>query len=975
MKPAYALNSEEKERALFYFDPEWYRESYGLDEEDDSLLATRFLETEIWEGRDPGPLFSSAAYRAINSNFSQAEIPAFVHYVRWGCFERRRPNPVFVPAVYEYHQPDALRDVADLFAHFIAHVRKGAMPTFSRIIPVNWHLDIPTEISGEAAITRLFAPHVSLVGLLPKCCFRPVFYRKHAHALEWENELYDYLTTGWRNGIDPHPLFDTQFYLELLEKSETFMHNVFEHISPLEHYLANWATAPAASPFFDAKYFNHNCSAVDGDAVRKYANPFEAFCALDPAFRTVSPHRKVNYAALGHARQDNIINHANKRFDAEHFIAFISALRLSAQSRKTSAGKPKVSVLVLNYNNLEHTIQAVFCALCNTGDVACEFLVLDNGSGNWDVHQMERYLSPFDNVRVIPSKKNTFFGEGNNLLIDEARGEYLFFLNNDAYLGKSTITELVRIMDENETCGLAGATLLFPDGQIQEEGGTALDCGQVVQHSKHLPVAEFILRRKPEQGLRDVDYVSAAVSLVRTETIRKIGGFDYIYEPLFFEDTDLCRRIRAHGYKILVSRETFAVHLENTSTKEFLANKFMDQIRSNRLKYATRWLRSGDTRIPRSESNLDRFEIVSTGKPRAVVYTPFPLLVGGGERYILSVAAALSKDYDLTFTTEDITSRTRLAFVMDDLKISGQFGLSTFSGLDPREPVDTFVVIGNEIIPPVKGIGKHNIYHCQFPFPLHNVELRNPHLLDAYDCIVVNSVFTQAAVEEQLERRRLKKLPVHVITPPVDTNRDKAQAGEKSVAGQSLHVANVGRFITAGHQKRQDIVLEILEAVQPHGVRATGSILGGLSANEGDIAYFNSLKNRATADVAVESNVSRQRIRDALMRADIYIHATGFGLSPTLQAPYLEHFGITIVEAMSYGCVPLVFDGGGPAEIVRDSGVGYTFKTVHEAADRMLQFNALPAEERQRLAQKAFEAAQAYSEEQFVKSWRELGKN
>ncbi len=88
----------------------------------------------------------------------------------------------------------------------------------------------------------------------------------------------------------------------------------------------------------------------------------------------------------------------------------------------------------------------------------------------------------------------------------------------------------------------------------------------------------------------------------------------------------------------------------------------------------------------------------------------------------------------------------------------------------------------------------------------------------------------------------------------------------------------------------------------------------------------------------------------------------------------MEHFGITIIEAMSYGCVPLVFDGGGPAEIIRDCGVGYTFTTVPEAIDRIIAFSALPEAERQTLAVKAFEAAQRYNEAAFATAWRERVK-
>ncbi|WP_020400985.1 glycosyltransferase [Kordiimonas gwangyangensis] len=964
------LTAEERERALTYFDPAWYGRTYEFDGLDTKALETHFLEEGVWEGKNPGPLFSGTVYTESNRHaFDHVGLPPLVHYVRHGCHERRKPNPLFNPHVYAYFL-DAAESIADLFAHFLDSVKRGASPTFSTIVPAGFAADAE-GIDHAEAYTRLFDPEASLVGLLPRCVFRPNFYRRIARERRWANELFDYQLGGWRKGYDPHPLFDSSFYLEMLEKSETLDHCSLENMSPLEHYAEHWAEAPNPSPFFDSSYYNHVANLPETD----YRNPLEAFCAMDPRFKRVSPHRKVNFAALGHSVQDGLVGDG-KPFEAGSLVALLSSLRLEGMHRKApvaASADPELSILVLNYKNLEHTILSVYLAARDAEDIAHEILVLDNGSGNWDLHQLKRYLDRIPHVRVIGSERNTYFGEGNNLLIDEARGKYLMFLNNDAYLGKGTLAALKKVLDEDTSCGMTGPTFLFPNGVIQEQGGRAEDSGETAQLLKHLPYDQFIAQRAQSVPSKVCDYVSAAGAMTRAALIREIGGFDLIFEPFFFEDTDLCRRVRASGHSVRVCTDAVTVHLENTSTRDFLGDGFSSQVMENRRKYASRWFdRDEASPPPRASSNIDRFLPRDSGKPRALIYTPFALSLGGGERYILSVAAALSTDYDVIFATPCATSRTRLAFVMDDLGVAGDFTLTHWDRVDLRQDYDLFVAMGNEIAPTVKPVGKRNIYHCQFPFPLHRVEGRSIENLNGFDEIVVNSAFTKTHTEAQLGAYGFAHIPVHVITPPVKVNTDKGAALYHT---DELTLATLGRFITREHMKRQDVVLEALCKLEGRkGTIEKAYIAGGLSSDSDDVAYFEDLKAKAPRFVSVEANVARHRLEAILKRASLYMHATGFGISPAAHPHYMEHFGITIIEAMSYGCVPLVFDGGGPAEIIRDCGVGYTFTTVPEAIDRIIAFSALPEAERQTLAVKAFEAAQRYNEAAFATAWRERVK-
>ena len=185
---------------------------------------------------------------------------------------------------------------------------------------------------------------------------------------------------------------------------------------------------------------------------------------------------------------------------------------------------------------------------------------------------------------------------------------------------------------------------------------------------------------------------------------------------------------------------------------------------------------------------------------------------------------------------------------------------------------------------------------------------------------------------------------------------------ESSLKKKRRVVLSVGRFATTGHTKSQ---LEIAEAFAlisrkyPAIARGWKLVMMG-SAN--DISYVDLVRRAAAgSDVQIIANATHEEVRQAYADATIYVHAAGFGRFQDEEPELLEHFGMTVAQALGAGCIPVVYDAGGPADVVKMAGVGYTFRTSDELQDRMLSlFKRDIAHESMQQMKAALKASERY---------------
>ncbi|MPY95238.1 MAG: glycosyltransferase [Acidimicrobiia bacterium] len=228
-----------------------------------------------------------------------------------------------------------------------------------------------------------------------------------------------------------------------------------------------------------------------------------------------------------------------------------------------------------------------------------------------------------------------------------------------------------------------------------------------------------------------------------------------------------------------------------------------------------------------------------------------------------------------------------------------------------------------------------------------------------YQGVVANSVFTQGWV------RRLWGRESGVLHPPV--------TAQPRVAKEPV-LLGVGRFFdpAAGHNKRQ---VELVRAFRQ--LRATGRaegwelhLVGGCD-RLGE-PYLARVRAEAKGlPVHVHANASGATVRGLYGKASVFWHLTGLGEDPDDHPERFEHFGITTVEAMSAGVVPVVLGQAGQLELFEDGQAGFHVAGIEDLVSRSLELIASPAR-RERMADAAVQRAQAFLRPAFAHRLRAL---
>jgi glycosyltransferase involved in cell wall biosynthesis len=145
--------------------------------------------------------------------------------------------------------------------------------------------------------------------------------------------------------------------------------------------------------------------------------------------------------------------------------------------------------------------------------------------------------------------------------------------------------------------------------------------------------------------------------------------------------------------------------------------------------------------------------------------------------------------------------------------------------------------------------------------------------------------------------------------------------------------------------------------------------VGGLRDTPNHQAYFQELSKLAgPSGSQLMSNVSRQELKSLYERASVFWHAAGYGEDENTQPVFAEHFGISTVEAMAAGCVPVAIRKGGQVEIVEHGVSGFLWETLDELESYTLSL-LNDDNLRARMSAAARKRAQMFSRESFVQNF------
>jgi glycosyltransferase involved in cell wall biosynthesis len=295
------------------------------------------------------------------------------------------------------------------------------------------------------------------------------------------------------------------------------------------------------------------------------------------------------------------------------------------------------------------------------------------------------------------------------------------------------------------------------------------------------------------------------------------------------------------------------------------------------------------------------------------IYSPYWDTLGGGEKYLAAAAIVCRNNgYKVSIYWPTPT-------LIQDIQSRYEYDLSSIS-IDPNgyrlfqhgsllqryrytRDLNAMIYVSDGSLPFL--FSKKNIVHFQVPFTGIRYNPVTKQLkkkrIHTFFC---NSKFTKKYVDQNLG------VDSRVIYPP-STN-------VKPLTKKNL-ILSVGRFDNLMHDKRQDILIEAFQKLKSHNWEMV--LAGGMLRHKNQLR---SLQQRAQGfPITIITNPTWNELSKLYGQASIYWHAAGFGSNVSLYPQKAEHFGISTVEAMSAGAVPLVFNGGGLREIVTSEVNGY----------------------------------------------------
>jgi GT2 family glycosyltransferase len=263
---------------------------------------------------------------------------------------------------------------------------------------------------------------------------------------------------------------------------------------------------------------------------------------------------------------------------------------------------PRASIVIPTYNGVRHLVPCVRALASTLGErFAGEVLIVDDG-GTPDTQRVLRELEQRHAwLRVVRNAKNQGFIAACNRGAEEASGDVLVFLNDDTIPLPGWLYPLLRTFRARPDAGAVGGRLLYPDGRLQEAGGVIFRDGSGANFGRddHEPDAP------PYTHVRAVQYCSGALLATPRDLFRRLGGFDAMYRPAYYEDTDYCFSVRASGRTVYYQPESVVVHLEGaTSGTDLTSGAKRHQVR-NRETFRAKW-RSTLGRLPEPPTRYSR---------------------------------------------------------------------------------------------------------------------------------------------------------------------------------------------------------------------------------------------------------------------------------------------------------------------------------------------------------------------------------
>lgn len=270
-------------------------------------------------------------------------------------------------------------------------------------------------------------------------------------------------------------------------------------------------------------------------------------------------------------------------------------------------------------------------------------------------------------------------------------------------------------------------------------------------------------------------------------------------------------------------------------------------------------------------------------------------------------------------------------------------------------------------------LSKKSLYICHFPHsPVNQLQLGKilkqqikKLYVSSYDAFLPNSTFTEEWLTKYWPSiKDSKKL---VLNPPVPMN---IRQGQENWADKKNIILTCGRFEP---EKKLLQLIEIFNSCSDQLEDYEFHIAGTAYLEDPSLLnYYQSMRRMAATNkkIKLHPNISFDKLTTLYGKARVYWHGMGYLEDLEKDPIRTEHFGMTVIEAMSHGCIPVVHNSGYPPSIVRGIGFDTIWNDGKDAIQKLTQL--VQRQDIDTLATQAFEASKQYSTENFKLNFKKI---
>jgi GT2 family glycosyltransferase/glycosyltransferase involved in cell wall biosynthesis len=345
-----------------------------------------------------------------------------------------------------------------------------------------------------------------------------------------------------------------------------------------------------------------------------------------------------------------------------------------------SSYDPLVSIIIPVYNQFAYTFNCLESLSVNlSSDLAYEIIIVNDASSDETLEQLATLVK---GIKVLTNAENSGFIRSCNYGASQAKGQYLYFLNNDTRILENCLESLVKLIINNPQVGAVGSKLIYANGKQQEAGGIIWNSADGWNYGR-LDSPE-----EPEYNyVRPVDYCSGASLLVPTDLFKQLGGFSQDFIPAYYEDTDLCFAIRELGYQVLYQPQSNVIHYEGITSGTDLSSGTKQYQVINQTKFREKWSKVLTKHLDNDANNVPKAARRLQGKPTILVidsYVPLYDRESGCVRLLNILKLLLNLGYSVIFFPDNGYPEQPYTSVLQQLGIEVIYGTAQRYNLEEK---------------------------------------------------------------------------------------------------------------------------------------------------------------------------------------------------------------------------------------------------------------------------------------------------